>query len=76
MHLWNWNPEDFNNNIVEIEVGQKISRNKLLNQFVTSLYSRSEQLPLVEKLLELKDTVDVFPAYADVAYRIHFGEMK
>ena len=22
------------------------------------------------------DTVDIYPAYADVAYRIHFWEMK
>ena len=66
------NPEDFNNNIVEIEVGQKISRNKLLNQFVTSLYSRSEQLFSRGNFRVKGDTVDVFPAYADVAYRIHF----
>ena len=45
------NPEEFNNNIVEIQVGQKISRNRLLHQFVTSLYSRSEQF-LIEETLE------------------------
>ena len=45
------NPEDFNNNIVELEIGQRISRNKLLHLFVTSLYSRSEQL-LIEETLE------------------------
>ena len=27
---------------------------------------------LIEVILELGDTVDIFPAYADIAYRIHF----
>ena len=66
------NPEDFNNNIVEIEVSQIISRNKLLHQFVTSLYSRSEQLFNRGNFRVKGDTVDIYPAYADVAYRIHF----
>ncbi len=66
------NPEDFNNNIVEIRIGQKISRNKLLHQFVTSLYSRNEQLFSRGNFRVKGDTVDIYPAYADVAYRIHF----
>lgn len=66
------NPEDFNNNIVELEVGQSISRNKLLHQFVTSLYSRSEQLFNRGNFRVKGDTVDIYPAYTDVAYRIHF----
>ena len=66
------NPEEFNNNIVEIEVGQSISRNKLLHQFVTSLYSRTEQLFNRGNFRVKGDTVDIYPAYADVAYRIHF----
>ena len=61
------NPEDFNNNIVEIGVGQSISRNKLLHQFVTSLYSRSEQLFNRGNFRVKGDTVDIYPAYADVA---------
>ena len=66
------NPEEFNNNIIEIEVGQKISRNKLLHQFVTSLYSRSENQFERGNFKVKGDTIDIFPAYADVAYRIHF----
>ena len=66
------NPEDFNNNIVELEIGQRISRNKLLHLFVTSLYSRSEQLFNRGNFRVKGDTVDIYPAYADVAYRIHF----
>jgi len=66
------NPEEFNKNMVEIEVGQSISRNKLLHQFVTSLYFRSEQLFNRGNFRVKGDTVDIYPAYADVAYRIHF----
>ena len=66
------NPEEFNNNVIEIEVGQTISRNKLLHQFVTSLYSRSEQQFNRGNFRVRGDTVDIFPAYADIAYRIHF----
>ena len=35
------NPTDFRYNITEVSVGQTISRNKLLHQFVNALYSRS-----------------------------------
>ena len=66
------NPEEFNNNVIGIEVGQTISRNKLLHQFVTSLYSRSEQQFNRGNFRVRGDTVDIFPAYADIAYRIHF----
>ncbi|MAD50520.1 MAG: excinuclease ABC subunit B [Flavobacteriales bacterium] len=66
------NPEEFNNNVIEIEAGQKISRNKLLNQLVTSLYSRSD-IQFERGNFKVKgDTVSVFPAYADIAYKIHF----
>ena len=46
------NPEEFNNNVIGIEVGQTISRNKLLHQFVTSLYSEANN-NLIEVILEL-----------------------
>ncbi len=66
------NPEEFSNNVVEIAVGQLISRNKLLHQFVTSLYSRSENQFERGNFKVRGDTIDIYPAYADVAYRIHF----
>jgi excinuclease ABC subunit B len=66
------NPDEFNNNVIEIEQNQKISRNKLLNQLVTSLYSRSD-IQFERGNFKVKgDTVSVFPAYADIAYKIHF----
>ena len=66
------NPEEFSNNVIEITKGQIISRNKLLNQFVTSLYSRSENQFERGNFKVKGDTIDIFPAYADIAYRIHF----
>ena len=66
------NPEEFNNNVIEIHAGQKLSRNKLLNQFVTSLYSRSANQFERGNFMVKGDTVSIFPAYADIAYKIHF----
>ena len=66
------NPNEFNNNVIEISVGQQLSRNKLLNQFVTSLYSRTENQFERGNFKVRGDTIDIFPAYADIAYRIHF----
>ena len=66
------NPDEFNNNVIEIEQNQNISRNKLLNQLVTSLYSRSDIQFERGNFKVQGDTVSVFPAYADIAYKIHF----
>ena len=66
------NPDEFNNNVIEIEQNQKISRNKLLNQLVASLYSRSDIQFERGNFKVQGDTVSVFPAYADIAYKIHF----
>ncbi|MAZ55112.1 MAG: excinuclease ABC subunit B [Flavobacteriales bacterium] len=66
------NPDEFNNNVIEIEQNQMISRNKLLNQLVTSLYSRSDIDFQRGNFKVQGDTVSVFPAYADIAYKIHF----
>lgn len=66
------NPDDFNSKVINIRVGDKISRNKLLNALVESLYSRNE-FDLTRGKFRVKgDTVDVFPASADIAYRIIF----
>jgi excinuclease ABC subunit B len=66
------NPEDFTENVVRIQVADRINRNKLLHALVDGLYSRTE-LELSRGKFRVKgDTVDVFPAYADIAYRIIF----
>lgn len=66
------NPQDFKENITKIKKFQKISRNKLLHQFVGALYSRT-MAEFKRGTFRVKgDTVDLFPAYADIAYRISF----
>ncbi|MFV0237081.1 MAG: excinuclease ABC subunit UvrB [Flavobacteriales bacterium] len=66
------NPNEFNKNIISIKEGQNITRNNLLNQFVTSLYSRSETDFLRGNFRVRGDVIDIFPAYSDYAVRIHF----
>jgi len=64
------NPEDFTNNVLTLSTGQHISRNKLLYSLVESLYSRTEGEFKRGNFRVRGDTVDVFPAYADFAFRI------
>ena len=66
------NPEDFNNNVIRLKAGQIISRNQLLFGLVDGLYARTE-LELTHGQFRVRgDTVEVFPAYADIGYRIVF----
>ena len=66
------NPEDFHENVIKIKRTQKISRNKLLHLLVSSLYSRNE-IEFRRGTFRVKgDTVDIFLAYGDNAYRIIF----
>lgn len=66
------NPIEFQKNLIPIEKGQIISRTKLLHQLVQSLYSRTEADFNPGSFRIKGDTVDVYPSYADDAYRIHF----
>ncbi|MBC8488407.1 MAG: excinuclease ABC subunit UvrB, partial [Bacteroidetes bacterium] len=66
------NPDDFTNNVIHVKVGDVITRNKFLQALVSGLYSRNE-IEFTHGNFRVKgDTVDVFPAYADVAFRIMF----
>ncbi|MFA8298838.1 MAG: excinuclease ABC subunit UvrB [Hyphomicrobiales bacterium] len=68
------NPDDFDENVIKIEVGQLLDRDKLLRSLVDSLYSRNE-VEFKRGVFRVKgDTVDIFPAYADIAYRITFWD--
>lgn len=66
------NPEEFGKNIIKLETGQVISRNNLLFNLVDILYSRTEAEFKRGNFRVKGDTVDIFPAYADFAYRIYF----
>lgn len=66
------NPEDFHSNTITLRKNQVINRNQLLRRLVESLYSRSE-IEFRRGTFRVKgDTVDVFVAYGDIAYRIIF----
>ncbi len=64
------NPDDFTSNVISLTVGQEISRNQLLHRFVESLYSRTEADFSRGNFRVKGDIIDIFPAYADEAYRI------
>ncbi|MBU3822424.1 excinuclease ABC subunit UvrB [Flavobacteriaceae bacterium XHP0103] len=66
------NPIEFQKNVISLERDQVISRTKLLHQLVQSLYSRTEGEFNHGNFRIKGDTVDIFPSYADDAFRIHF----
>lgn len=68
------NPDDFGNNIIYVEIGKQILRDDLLRQLSDSLYSRNDIEFSRGKFRVKGDTVDIFPAYADIAYRIIFWD--
>ena len=69
------NPEDFHSNTIHIRTGQNFGRNQFLRKLVDSLYSRNE-LEFKHGTFRVRgDTVDIFPAYADIAVRVvYFGD--
>ncbi|WP_203258798.1 excinuclease ABC subunit UvrB [Hyunsoonleella ulvae] len=66
------NPVEFQKNVITLKRDQVISRTQLLHQLVQSLYSRTEADFRHGNFRIKGDTVDIFPSYADDAYRIHF----
>src|SRR5690554_299004 len=66
------NPVEFGKNVIHLGVGERIPRNQLLFKFVDILYSRTNG-DLTRGTFRVKgDTVDIFIAYGDFAYRIYF----
>ena len=66
------NPKEFEKNVIEIKQNQMISRTKLMYQLVQSLYSRTTSDLSRGNFRVLGDIIDVFPGYADIAFKIHF----
>jgi excinuclease ABC subunit B len=69
------NPDDFHSNTVHIRTGQSTGRNIFLRKLVDSLYARNE-LEFKHGTFRVRgDTVDIFPAYADIGIRaVFFGD--
>ena len=67
------NPQEFKDNTIEISENSNYSRTELLNKLVQSLYSRSISDEFKQgKFRIIGDTIDIFPAHTDFAYKIHF----
>jgi len=66
------NPEDFSRMVFRFGVGLRISRNAFLHSLVEILYSRTTTEFKRGTFRVKGDTVDVYPAYLDHAYRISF----
>jgi len=66
------NPDDFNRQVIHLQKGQIVGRSKILLDLVAGLYSRTVN-DFKRGTFRVKgDVVDIFPAYADKAYRIMF----
>lgn len=66
------NPTEFHKSLIEIALGDKITRTHLLQKLVEALYSRSIADFQRGSFRVKGDVVDIFPAYADNAMRIQF----
>ena len=67
------NPQEFKENTIEISENSNLSRTQLLNRLVQSLYSRSISDEFKQgKFRIIGDTIDIFPAHTDFAFKVHF----
>ncbi len=66
------NPEQFAKNVIKLRTGEQIARNRLLFSLVDILYSRTGAEFKRGTFRVKGDTVDIFIAYGDFAYRIIF----
>ena len=68
------NPDDFTENVIYIARGQRTKRDDVAKALVGALYTRNE-IEFTQGKFRIKgETLDVFPAYADIAYRIVFWD--
>jgi len=66
------NPEEFSKLTLKIKLGDVIPRNRFLFALVEILYARTQNEFKRGTFRVKGDTIDIFPAYADFAYRIIF----
>ena len=67
-------PVALQENVIELQVGQKLDRNALLRKLVQSLYTRND-LDLQRGCFRVKgDTVDIAMAYSEVILRVTFWD--
>ena len=66
------NPVEFQKNVITIKKDQVIARTQFLKELVQGLYSRTTADFRNGNFRVKGDVIDVFPGYADHAFRIHF----
>ncbi len=64
------NPEDFHSNTLRLVRGDMVPRDQLLRKLVDGLYCRSDRDFKRGTFRVNGDTIDIFVAYDDVAYRV------
>ena len=66
------NPAEFKKNVINIKKNQIITKNNFLIKLVQSLYSRTTEELKRGNFRVQGDIIDIFPAYSDCAFKIHF----
>ena len=66
------NPSDFQQSVVNIKVGERISRNAFLRRLVDSLYSRTDVQPMGGQFRVKGDTVDIMLSFEEIMLRVIF----
>lgn len=66
------NPHDFEQGVVKVERGQRISRNLFLRQLVDGLYSRCDVDPGPGQFRVKGDTVDIMLSFEEIQLRVLF----
>jgi excinuclease ABC subunit B len=65
-------PEAYGQEVISLTVGESRSRDRLLRHLVSVHYERNDAVLSRGKFRVRGDTLEVVPAYADVAYRVEF----
>lgn len=66
------NPSDFEQGVVEVKRGMRMSRNYFLRRLVDSLYSRSDIDPRPGEFRVKGDTVDIMLSFEEIQLRVLF----
>ena len=66
------NPTEFYKSLISIQIGDKITRTKLLHSLVNALYARTLNEFQRGTFRVKGDVVDIYPAYADNGIRVQF----
>lgn len=66
------NPEDFAQSVVNVKVGERISRNAMLRKLVEALYSRTEGELNPGQFRVKGDTVDIMLSFEPIVLRVMF----